>query len=153
MSITSLQPWNVLPIEMKLSVVDLLDLNDVRSFSKVNREAYSLSVPAMWRHIDIKSYDALRSYLSHVPPSYHTFIRHLTVCTKPSSNSIFPNADALKSATCSLVDLLAHCSQVEQLTLSLDTSLTEAVIPCFQRLTALTDLSITHCGDEQLAPL
>jgi hypothetical protein len=42
-------PWSVLPTEMKFSIVELLDPADVESFSKVNKEAYALAVPALWR--------------------------------------------------------------------------------------------------------
>ena len=42
-------PWSHLPTEMKLAVVELLDSADVTAFSKVDKEAYSLAVPALWR--------------------------------------------------------------------------------------------------------
>ena len=42
-------PWNALPTEMKFSVVEHLQDEDIRSFAKVNKEAYSLAVPALWR--------------------------------------------------------------------------------------------------------
>lgn len=42
-------PWHSLPTEMKLSVVAHLDTDDVRSFAKVNKEAYTLAVPSLWR--------------------------------------------------------------------------------------------------------
>lgn len=41
--------WSCLPVEMKLSIVDQLDLDDVRTFAKVDREAYNLSIPALFR--------------------------------------------------------------------------------------------------------
>lgn len=41
--------WSCLPAEMKLSIVDQLDLDDVRTFAKVDREAYNLSIPALFR--------------------------------------------------------------------------------------------------------
>ncbi len=42
-------PWNSLPTEMKFSVVDHLESADLRAFAKVNKEAYTIAVPAMWR--------------------------------------------------------------------------------------------------------
>lgn len=41
--------WNTLPAEMKLSVVDLLDLHDVKSVSLVNWEAHSITIPSIFR--------------------------------------------------------------------------------------------------------
>lgn len=41
--------WATLPTEMKFSIVELLHVDDVRAFARVNKEAYSLAVPAMWR--------------------------------------------------------------------------------------------------------
>ena len=55
--------------------------------------------------------------------------------------------------TQALSDILPHCLQVEQLTLSLAASLAKAVIPCFEQLRALSSLSIDHCGDEARYPL
>ena len=40
--------WNVLPAEMKYSVVELLNSKDTTTFSKSNKEAYSLAVPTMF---------------------------------------------------------------------------------------------------------
>lgn len=45
----SYQPWDALPAEMKLAIMDLLDLPDVKSLAKVNRQAYLLSVPTLFR--------------------------------------------------------------------------------------------------------
>lgn len=41
--------WTALPAEMKLSIVDQLDLQDVKTFSNVSHECYQLSVPALFR--------------------------------------------------------------------------------------------------------
>lgn len=46
---SSAVPWDLLPTEMKFSVVELLDPADVQAFSKVNMQAYTLAVPALWR--------------------------------------------------------------------------------------------------------
>ena len=40
--------WNVLPAEMKYSVVELLNAKDTTAFAKASREAYTLSVPTMF---------------------------------------------------------------------------------------------------------
>lgn len=41
--------WHTLPIEMKIAVVDLLSVDDVKVFSMVDQEAYALSVPTMFK--------------------------------------------------------------------------------------------------------
>lgn len=46
---SSLANWNDLPVEMKLTIVDQLELDDVKSFSRINQESYTLSVPALFR--------------------------------------------------------------------------------------------------------
>ena len=41
--------WDALPTEMKYSVVAHLECDDVRNFAKVNKEAYTIAVPALWK--------------------------------------------------------------------------------------------------------
>lgn len=97
----------------------------------------------------------MQSYLGHVPPSYHRYIRQLSICTKSAADlptgRTAPFDRALVSKQC--IELLRQCTQVEQLTLNLRGSLDDDVIPCFENLYALRVLSINHCGDEQLSPL
>ncbi|KAL1951668.1 hypothetical protein VTO73DRAFT_817 [Trametes versicolor] len=143
--------WSCLPVEMKLSIVDQLDLDDVRTFAKVDREAYNLSIPALFRSVNLSSAEALQQFAACVPKPYNRHIRQLTICTKraaqPAVGSEAPRV------TDALVDLLPHCTQVEQLTLSLAASLAKAVIPCFEHLLSLESLCIDHCGDEARSPL
>ncbi|KAJ3477544.1 hypothetical protein NLI96_g10396 [Meripilus lineatus] len=145
-------PWNTLPAEMKLSVVELLDLKDVRSFALVCKDAYAISVPAMWRLVDIKSFDSLQSYIRNVPQSYTRNIRQLSISTKLQNGAPMPTSEQARQVTDALVELLTQCCQVEQMTLNLEGSLTKTIIPCFERFSALKILAINHCGDEQLSP-
>lgn len=46
---TGPRPWRALPTEMKLAVLAHLATDDVRVFSKVDKEAYTLAVPSLWR--------------------------------------------------------------------------------------------------------
>lgn len=46
---TTIPSWHSLPVEMKLAIVDNLDLDDARAFAKVNQESYMLSIPALFR--------------------------------------------------------------------------------------------------------
>lgn len=175
-SVVSL-PWHTLPIEMKCSVAAHLDCSDIRTFAKVNKEAYAIAVPAMWRvrtssaarlliidlHVflpqivNLSSFEAVQSYIGHVPPSYHRYIRQLTITTKSRDLAAFTPSAARTTGAVSvsdaLIQLLSQCTQVEDLTLNLDGSLTKAVIPCFQGLHSLTSLAINHVGDEQQSPL
>ncbi|KAH9937141.1 uncharacterized protein B0H18DRAFT_969283 [Fomitopsis serialis] len=136
--------WNTLPVEMKLSVVDLLDFQDVKCLSLVNREAYSFTVPSIFRHVKIPDYEALRIYLSSVPKSHNQYIRRLHICTTNSVEQLVALPVDGHPVTDAVAELLAHCSQVEQLTLDLAASLHRTIIPV---------LTINHCGDEQRAPL
>ncbi|OBZ80031.1 hypothetical protein A0H81_00899 [Grifola frondosa] len=126
--LNSARPWNTLPVEMKLSIVDLLNLADVKSFATVNREAYTLSVPTLFRAVNISSYEALQSYLATIPESYHIYIRQLSICTTRDIS----NASAT-SVSDALVELLSQCTQLEQLTLNLAASVSKTVIPASKR--------------------
>ncbi|KAI0694911.1 hypothetical protein BC835DRAFT_1415202 [Cytidiella melzeri] len=148
-------PWHALPTEMKFSVVEHLDAKDIRAFANVNKEAYQLAVPALWRVVDLQSLEAIFSYAANVPQSYHRYTRHLTICTKstrggPSRPAIGNSSTTISDA---LVQLLASCTQIEHLALSLESSLNQSLIPVFERFSQLRVLSINHCGDEQQTPL
>lgn len=41
--------WNCLPTEMRVAIVDLLEFDDVKAFSKVNLDAYYLSIPVIFK--------------------------------------------------------------------------------------------------------
>lgn len=105
------------------------------------------------QHVKIPDYDALRVYLSSVPKSNNQYIRRLHLCTTAKAGQKdAPSVDS-HPITDAVAELLAHCSQVEQLTLNLAASLHRSVIPVFQQLNSLTSLTINHCGDEQRSPL
>ncbi|EMD42197.1 hypothetical protein CERSUDRAFT_110738 [Gelatoporia subvermispora B] len=144
-------PWYTLPAEMKLSVVDHLDLDDVKALALVNKQAYHLCVPSKFRSVRITSLEALQSYLSEVPAAYNQYIHRLYISTKHKNERDLSYSRT--AATLAVTQLLSSCSQVEQLTLSLAGSLTKAVIPCFGKMPYLTNLCINHCGDEQRTPL
>ncbi|PCH33821.1 hypothetical protein WOLCODRAFT_94261 [Wolfiporia cocos MD-104 SS10] len=143
--------WNSLPAEMKLAVADLLDFHDVKSLSTVNKETYSLCVPSIFRCVKIPNFEAMQSYLATVPGSYNQYIRQLHVSTK-RTHQVAPSPGH-HPVTDALSDLLEHCSQVERLTLEVESSPNKSLIPCFTKLCALTSLTINHCGDETLNPL
>jgi hypothetical protein len=104
--------------------------------------------------VNLGSFEAVQSYLGNVPPTYHRYIRRLSICTKSAADPTPGTAPATReliSQQCR--ELLAQCGQVEQLTLSLVGSLDKAVISCFESLDALRVLSVNHCGDENKSPL
>lgn len=159
--------WSSLPVEIKLSVVDLLTLDDIKSFSAVDSETYSLCEPSMFRvsplpypvplqyrwtqtqSVNISSYEALQAYMSSVPKSYYSYIRQLHICTKANKTI----TGYRRPVTDAVLELLENCTQVEKLTLNLEGSLSKSVIPCFAKLHSLTNLCINHCGDEQRTPM
>ncbi|KAH9847382.1 hypothetical protein C2E23DRAFT_765419 [Lenzites betulinus] len=147
-SATPTGSWSSLPVEMKLNIVDHLDLADVRTFAKVNRESYCLSVPALFHTVHIASAEALHQYSAAVPKPYLRHIRQLTICTKRAT----PGSSHIRVSD-ALADVLPYCTQLERLTLSLAASLARAVIPCFEQLHSLDSLCIDHCGDEARSPL
>ncbi|KAI0830647.1 hypothetical protein BC628DRAFT_1312816 [Trametes gibbosa] len=148
---TPIGSWSSLPVEMKLSIIDHLDLDDVRTLAKLNRESYSLSVPSLFHTVHIASAEALLQYTACVPKSYLRHIRQLTISTKRAFKPA-PGSDPIRVSD-ALIDILPHCTQLEQLTLSLAASLARTVIPCFEHLHSLKSLCIDHCGDEARSPL
>ncbi|KAI0673471.1 hypothetical protein C8Q78DRAFT_1076478 [Trametes maxima] len=142
--------WSSLPAEMKLSVVEQLDLDDIRNFANVNRESYMLSIPSLFRSVNLASAEALQQFAATVPKPYHRHIHQLTICTKRANDAPGAASPRVSDALC---ELLPHCTQVEQLTLNLAASLAKAVIPCFKQLLSLESLCIDHCGDEARSPL
>lgn len=46
---TTTATWHSLPTEMKLSVVEQLELDQVKIFATLNRQSYAISVPSLWR--------------------------------------------------------------------------------------------------------
>ncbi|CDO76617.1 hypothetical protein BN946_scf184868.g31 [Trametes cinnabarina] len=143
--------WCSLPIEMKLAIVDTLELVDVRTFARVNSESYNLSIPSLFRCVNIASAEALQQYAASVPKPYNRHIRQLTICTKRADQS--GSGSPPIRITDALVGFLPYCTQLEQLTLNLAASLAKAVIPCFEHLVSLKSLCIDHCGDEDRSPL
>ncbi|KAI0080248.1 hypothetical protein K474DRAFT_1590296 [Panus rudis PR-1116 ss-1] len=146
-------PWHSLPTEMKFSILDHLDISEVRAFATLSKESYTLSIPSIWRNVEIKSYEALQAYLGSVPAQYGRYTRQLTLCTKSVDDGPYSRAIDARAATQSVIALLVQCPQVEHLSLNLYGSLTPDVIPVFPTLRELTDLKIANAADEAHLPL
>ncbi|KAF7800363.1 hypothetical protein EIP86_011613 [Pleurotus ostreatoroseus] len=138
--------WNVLPAEMKYSVVELLNAKDTAAFAKASREAYHMSVPTMFADIKLNTFDALRSFVLNVPAAHCRYVRTLQVELST------PGLSATQISG-HLHELLSRCVRVEELSLKLAGSLKPTVIPCFERLHYLTKLSITNVAQEETSPL
>lgn len=41
--------WNTFPTEMKLAVVEALDVEDIKAFSQVDQQTYQLCVPSTFK--------------------------------------------------------------------------------------------------------
>lgn len=41
--------WHTLPNEMKLAIIDTLEVDDVKSFAKVDQRTYQACVPAQFK--------------------------------------------------------------------------------------------------------
>jgi hypothetical protein len=49
MNPTTSSRWHALPTEMKLAIVENLDFDDVKAFSKVDQRTYQICVPATFK--------------------------------------------------------------------------------------------------------
>lgn len=104
--------------------------------------------------VDLQSLESIFSYVDNVPQSYHHYTKQLSICTKPSRGSACPDSFGNDTAISdALSRLLASCTQVVQLSLSLEGSINKSLISLFENFQQLKTLSIHHCGDEQRAPL
>ena len=100
--------------------------------------------------MNLRTNESLRSYLAYVPKSYGRHTKTLAVCTAAADGgftaSNVPTTEALSQ-------LLGRCSQLERLDLQLANSLRPSIISSFQTLSALRELAISNCGDENTNPL
>ncbi|KAJ7434751.1 hypothetical protein B0H11DRAFT_2258036, partial [Mycena galericulata] len=117
--------WHTLPTEMKLAVVDNLDVSDARIFSTVDQRTYAACVPLLFRDIKLNSHSDLERFLENVPRAYCRHIEHLDLGTEGG------NADAPFRCSWPL----------------------HSVIACFGFLANLRHLTISNCAEEIVSPL
>lgn len=156
--------WHTLPNEMKLAVVENLDTNDAKSFSKVDQRTYEICVPATFRvrtdlplcrtfideflqNVKLNSLEQLESFLDNVPRSYCQHIQELDLCTQTQENV------ALRAQTDAVISLLLASPRLSTLALRMTGSLDKSVIAPFAYLRELRQLTITNCSEEEQAPL
>ena len=166
----STSSWHTLPNEMKLAIIDTLDVDDVKSFSKVDQRTYQACVPALfkvfiiwkcsstsseWRcitlqNVKLDNFEVLRRFLMDVPRSYCSHIEELEVNTQSKNNTVnVPPRDRADA----LIALLSSSLRIHKLVLTVGGSLDKSVISPFPSLLNLKQLSITNAGDEKRTPL
>ncbi|TFK47583.1 hypothetical protein OE88DRAFT_1728352 [Heliocybe sulcata] len=143
--------WLSLPTEMKLAVIDLLEVEQAKTVAFVSREMRQLCATNIFQNVTLKSHEDLMSFLRDVPTSYYPFVRRLDVCTRSAGDRSFVGAAATRTEA--MITLLSHCTHVERLWLRLEGSLAKDVVPHFKSLWSLRGLSIQNCGDEASTPI
>lgn len=148
----TLATWNDLPTELHLAIVRFLPQQDTRALSCTSRASYSLYTPQNFSTVTIPTRSALQSFVMHVPPRYGSFINCLTVCTKPGSDEGALGTEI--NCTEDLASLLATCSSLSSLTLSLAGSLDAChITPVLASLTTVQQFEIGCWGQEEAAPV
>ncbi|KAJ7145393.1 hypothetical protein C8R43DRAFT_1012623 [Mycena crocata] len=135
--------WTALPTEMKLAIVDNLDVGDARVFSAVDQRTYAACVPVLFRDVKLNSHSDLERFLENVPRAYCRHIEQLDLATEGSARA---HADAL-------ISLLLASPRLSQLVLRLNGSIDKSVISCFGFLANLRHLTIQNCAEEVILPL
>ncbi|KAJ7151094.1 hypothetical protein C8R46DRAFT_1358012 [Mycena filopes] len=135
--------WHTLPTEMKLAVVDNLDVTDARVFSTVDQRTYAACVPLLFRDVKLNNHTDLVRFLQNVPRAYCRHIEMLDVGTEGAPRA---HADAF-------ISLLLASPRLSQLTMRLHGSIHKSVISCFGFLGNLRHLTIRNCAEEEILPL
>ncbi|KAF7350500.1 hypothetical protein MVEN_01355600 [Mycena venus] len=135
--------WHTLPTEMKLAVVDNLDVADARAFSAVDQRTYAACVPVLFRDVKLNTHSDLERFLENVPRAY---CRHIEMLDVGADSDARVHADAL-------ISLLLASPRLSQLVLRLNGSLDKSVISCFAFLANLRHLTIRNCAEEVILPL
>ncbi|KZT22745.1 hypothetical protein NEOLEDRAFT_1243691 [Neolentinus lepideus HHB14362 ss-1] len=144
--------WLSLPTEMKLAVIDLLEVEQAKTLAFVSHEMRKLCASNIFQNVILKNHEDLTCFLRDVPASYYPFIRRLDVCTRSAEDRSFVGT-ITATRTEAMTTLLSHCTHVERLLLRLEGSLAKDVIPIFTSLLSLKELSIQNCGDEDTTPI
>ncbi|THH32556.1 hypothetical protein EUX98_g1610 [Antrodiella citrinella] len=143
--------WTMFPVELKYAIVRLLDdQQDVHNFSQTSRESYALCIPSLFKNVNLRNREALRTFLTNVPVSYGRHTRTLAVCTAFADAGVTASNGPISEA---LAELLGRCTQLDRLDLKLVNSVRPSIISSFQKLEHLRELAISNCGDENTHPL
>ncbi|GAW07366.1 hypothetical protein LENED_009353 [Lentinula edodes] len=87
--------WSSLPTEMKLAVVEVLDSDDVKSLSQVDRDTYIACLPSSFKNVKLNNLQALQTFVDNVPRSYCRYVHYLDLCTESNARTL-----ALRNSSC-----------------------------------------------------
>ncbi|KAI0251896.1 hypothetical protein BJV78DRAFT_1282128 [Lactifluus subvellereus] len=138
--------WLTLPVEIQLTITQLLDVKTLHSLSLVSRYHRTLCLPAIYNSVTLPSLARLQYFLDHVPVDHVSHIRALDISTVGSTSSA---SNATTQAACSdtLRGILSLTPRLRSLSLHLSTELSPLAISSFSTLEQLTDLSVEPCRD------
>jgi hypothetical protein len=163
--------WHSLPTEMKIAVVQLLPIDDIKRFSKTSQGMYTLCIPITFKVrpdsfsmkfvlqtseqcVKLNNFEAIQAFLAHVPTAFYHYVHRLEVCTMGSlPTNTAPTETVTSPRTDALVSLLRDCTNLRQLSLKVSGGLATHVIPYFLRLDNLRQLSISNEDSERDAPM
>jgi len=136
---------------MKLAIVENLDLDDIKVFSKVDLRTYQICVPALFKSVNLNAYASLACFLDNVPRSYLHHIQELDLCTR--RDNISTSQLTTRAQTETVVSLLLACPCLTKLALRMSGSLDMSVISSFACLPKLKQLMVVNCAPEEQLPL
>ncbi|KAH9477408.1 hypothetical protein JR316_0009621 [Psilocybe cubensis] len=142
--------WLTLPNEMMISIIDILEPEDVHSLSKVDQRTYQACVPALFKKVKLDDYEAIESFIENVPRDYRSYIEELEISTQHATNCM-PVLPRVRADT--VISLLSSSPRLSKLVMRVSGSLDKSIISPFPYLQNLKSISIANCGDEQRAPL
>ncbi|KAF9057065.1 hypothetical protein BJ165DRAFT_1418228 [Panaeolus papilionaceus] len=157
MSSTVAPSWHTLPIEMKWTIIESLEDEDVKSLSMVDQKSYQACVPSRFKNVKLDSFDAIVQFLENVPRSYCSYIEHLDLCTKDDAAAITATTTTTSPTprvrADQVIALLSASPRLSSLNLRIVGSLDKSIVAPFPFLNNLQHLSIANCGDEHKSPL
>ena len=151
MAATTTATWHSLPNELKLSVIDRLDIQDIDAFSKVDQCTYQACVPAIFRAVKLPTFQALERFLDSVPRSYLSHIEHLELTMQDQEDALA--TVILRARTETFISILAATPRLSTLSLKMKGSLDNSIIAPFPYLKKLRRMTIANLGDERTEPL
>ncbi|TDL24621.1 hypothetical protein BD410DRAFT_96843 [Rickenella mellea] len=161
-------PWEMLPDEMVLTILDLLAPRDVQALSKINSRTQNLCVPALFRTVSLPTLPALSAFIYAVPTSRRHLIRELDICTKPtadydSDQNVYEDELAMtdgtsenkdkSSVTKTIIELLTTTPALEKLGLSVAGALEYSIIPVLESLARVKYFDLRNYAREEVTPL
>lgn len=97
----------------------------------------------------LRDFNALSDFLHTVPRPHCRYIRSLEL------NATVSHGDhiSILDVTSAVVELLTACFYIKTLSITMEGSLDASLIPCFDQLHQLEELSLTNSAEEDTLPL